>query len=445
MPPRKLKVVKETKTTPVKALELEKVKVLLKELAKVKEPVKTQRKANKKQTALRIEDFVSKTKPKDQVTQLLDGIRIKRALDNQYKKLADKASEKLKKDIIDITTKSKDREISDRIKAEELKVITDKRDAELLVLDEAKYQTQLRRQRILDAQKERRQLLLGDQRQQEIERRQNLLEDARDIRRDTVQDLRQQEIEDREEAKYLQRQVLKITRQRGRPIGSYSTLPTLETDEGDYDGSFKKVSKDSVIKDAIKAGVSTTGKKEAIARRIVNRKPELEETADLFNGLVSMANKPHRPILELTPDILTGAKTKLTDIEGVLPIGKAESIPSKAKPMSFLADLTAGLGKKLKKSETSGILDTQAVQDAAEAALRRDKERALEEVANRTKPSRANKSYKLETVEGMIAELTHRGMTIPQRSKLAYVKGNPVQQDIPLSDYKQLLFAEMKK
>ena len=80
MPPRKLKVVKETKTTPVKALELEKVKVLLKELAKVKEPVKTQRKANKKQTALRIEDFVSKTKPKDQVTQLLEGIRIKSCL-----------------------------------------------------------------------------------------------------------------------------------------------------------------------------------------------------------------------------------------------------------------------------------------------------------------------------------------------------------------------------
>jgi len=446
MPPRKLKVVKETKTTPVKALELEKVKVLLKELAKVKEPVKTQRKANKKQTALRIEDFVSKTKPKDQVTQLLEGIRIKRALDNQYKKLADKASEKLKKDIIDITTKSKDREISDRIKAEELKVITDKRDAELLVLDEAKYQAQLRRQRILDAQKERRQLLLTDQRQQDIERRQNLLEDARDMRRDNVQNLRQQEIEDREEARYQQRQVLKITRPRGRPIGSYSTLPTLAADDGSYsDGTFKAVSRDSVIEDAKALGLPITGKKEAIARRIVNRRPELEETADLFNGLVSMANKPHHPILELTPDILTGAKTKLTDIEGVLPIGKAESIPSKAKPMSFLADLTAGLGKKLKKSETSGILDTQAVQDAAEATLRRDKERALEEVASRVKPSRANKPYKQETVEGMIAELIHRGIAIPQRSKLAYVKGNPIQQDIPLSDYKQLLFAEMKK
>ena len=43
-----------------------------KELAKVKTPVKSQRRANKKQTALRIEDFVSKVKAKDQVTQLLE-------------------------------------------------------------------------------------------------------------------------------------------------------------------------------------------------------------------------------------------------------------------------------------------------------------------------------------------------------------------------------------
>lgn len=424
--PRKVKA--------VKAVELEKVKVLLKELAKVKEPVKTQRRANKKQTALRIEDFVSKTKPKDQVTQLLEGIRIKRALDNQYKKLADKASEKLKQDINDITSKSKDREISDRIKEEELKVITDKRDAEVL-----------RKQRILDAQKERRQLLLTDQRQQDIERRQNLLEDARDIRRDTVQNLRQQEIEDREEAKYQRRQALKITRPRGRPPGAVGMLGAIETDDGDYDGTYSSVSRADLVREARAKGVSTTGTKEAIATRIVKKKPELEEAAELFTGLEAMANIPHRPKLVLTDDVLKGAKSKLTDIEGVLPIGKAESIPSKAKPMSFLADLTAGLGKKLKKSETSGILDTQAVQDAAEATLRRDKERALAEVANRPKPSRANKSYKQETVEGMIAELIHRGIPLPQRSKLAYVKGNPVQQDIPLSDYKQLLFAEMKK
>ena len=46
--------------------------VLLKELAKVKTPVKSQRKANKKQDALDIKDFVSKSKPKDQVTKLYE-------------------------------------------------------------------------------------------------------------------------------------------------------------------------------------------------------------------------------------------------------------------------------------------------------------------------------------------------------------------------------------
>ena len=453
--PRKVKVAKiEPEEVKVKAKGVRKGKkelvaheVLLKELAKVKEPVKTQRKANKKQTALRIEDFVSKTKPKDQVTQLLEGIRIKRALDNQYKKLADKASEKLKQDINDITSKSKDREISDRIKAEELKVITDKQDAEVLNRQRLLDAQRERRQLQLDSQKERRQLLLTDQRQQDIERRQNLLEDARDMRRDNVQNLRQQDIEDREEAKYQRRQALKITRPRGRPPGAVGLLGAIETDDGDYDGTYSSVSRDALVGEARALGISTAGTKEAIAKRIINRKPELEEAAELFTGLEAMANIPHRPKLELTADILKGAKSKLTtsDEEALLPIGKVESIPSKAKPMSFLTDLTAGLGKKLKKSETSGLLDTQAAQDAAEATLRRDKERALEEVANRPKPSRANKSYKLETVEGMIAELKHRGIPLPQRSKLAYVKGNQVQQDIPLSDFKQLLFAEMKK
>ncbi len=45
----------------------------------------------------------------------------------------------------------------------------------------------------------------------------------------------------------------------------------------------------------------------------------------------------------------------------------------------------------------------------------------------------------------MIAELKHRGITIPERTKLVYVKGNPTQQDINLSDYKQTLFDLMKK
>ena len=66
------------------------------------------------------------------------------------------------------------------------------------------------------------------------------------------------------------------------------------------------------------------------------------------------------------------------------------------------------------------------------------------DLASRTKPSRPNKSYKQETVEGMIAELTHRKIDIPERTKLVYVNGNPTYPDIPLSDYKQTLFDLMK-
>ena len=427
--------------------------VLLKELAKVKEPVKTQRRANKKQTALRIEDFVSKVKAKDQVTQLLEGIRIKRALDAQYKKLSDKANERLKQDIINKTSKSKDTEISERIKAEDLKVITDKLDAD-----------KLRRERITTAQNERRQLLLEDARdqrreltqdarQRDIERRQNLLEDARDIRRENVDNLRQQAIEAREDVRYQDRQMLLDTRPPrigtgrpvGRPVGSYSILPTLTADDDSYsDTTYRSVSGDSVVAAAKELGLSTKGGKEAIARRIVNKKTESEAAVDLFEGLEGLANREFSPKVMITPDLLGGTKLKVAvaEDEGVLP--KEASAPTKprpsgAPPMDLLASLKSG--KKLKKT---GILDSSAA-DAAEAALKVDAVRALAEIASRPKASRANKPYGVETVDGMLAELTHRKIDIPARTKLVYVKGNPTYPDIPLSDYKRLLFAEMQK
>ena len=393
--------------------------VLLKELAKVKAPVKSQRKANKKQDALDIRDFVSKVKAKDQVTQLLEGIQIKRALDAQYKKMSDKANEKLKKDILDSTTKSKDTEIREKIKAEELKVITDKRDAELLVLDEAKYQRQLQRDRLADVQKERRQL--------------------------TLQDQRQRDIEDREEVRYQNRQMLKDTRPRGRPIGAYSTMGAIEDAEGNYDGTYSIVSREDLVRDAKALGVSSKGDKEAIARRILSKKSDKEEAEELIGGLEDLANMPHRPKLAFTADLLAGTKLKGVDEEGMLPKSApapAKALPPGAPPMNLLASLKAG--KKLKKTEASGVLDTSAA-DAAAAALKADAVRALEEIANRPKPSRANKSYSVETVEGMIAELKHRKIDIPARTKLVYVKGNPTYPDIPLSDYKRLLFAEMQK
>ena len=429
--------------------------VLLKELAKVKEPVKTQRRANKKQTALRIEDFVSKVKAKDQVTQLLDGIRIKRALDAQYKKLSDKAADRLKQDILDKTSKSKDTEISERIKAEDLKVITDKLDAD-----------KLRRERITTAQNERRQLLLEDARdqrreltqdarQRDIERRHNLLEDARDIRRENVDNLRQQAIEAREDVRYQDRQMLLDTRPPrigtgrpvGRPVGSYSILPTLTADDDSYsDTTYRSVSGDSVVAAAKELGLSTKGGKEAIARRIVNKKPESEAAVDLFEGLEGLANREFSPKVMITPDLLGGTKLKVAVVEdeGVLPkeaSAPTNPRPSGAPPMDLLASLKSG--KKLKKT-TSGVLDTSAA-DAAEAAVKAEAANVLAELAKRPKASRANKSYKQETVESMLAELTHRKIDIPERTELVYVKGNPIQREIPLSDYKRLLFAEMQK
>ena len=332
MPSRKVKVAKiEPEEVKVKAKvgrkkkELIAHEVLLKELEKVKTPVKSQRRANKKQDALDIKDFVSKVKAKDQVTQLLDGIRIKRALDAQYKKLSDKANERLKQDIIDKTSKSKDREVSERIKAEDLKVITDKRDAELLVLDEAKYQKQLRQERVqrlnaelasslVNATKARAQLALETTKErarlaQETtkERAQLALEankesaqlareDARDRRRELSQDQRQRDIEQREEATYQQRQATKIMKPRGRPIGAYSTLDVLTDDEGNFDATYSSVSREDLVKEAKALKLSTKGTKDELARRIVNSKSGKQQADDLFDNLTAIANTPHNPI-----------------------------------------------------------------------------------------------------------------------------------------------------
>ena len=78
------------------------------------------------------------------------------------------------------------------------------------------------------------------------------------------------------------------------------------------------------------------------------------------------------------------------------------------------------------------------------AAFEAEKAASNAELAKRPKASRANKSYKLETVDSMLAELTHRKIDIPERTKLVYVNGNPTYPDIPLSDYKQTLFDLMK-
>jgi hypothetical protein len=331
--------------------------VLLKELEKVKAPVKSQRRANKKQDALNIEDFVSKVKAKDQVTQLLDGIRIKRALDAQYKKLSDKAAERLKQDIIDKTSKSKDREVSERIKEEDLKVITDKRDAELLALDEAKYQKQLRRERVqrlndeiasslVNATKARAQLALETTKERarlaleaNKESAQLAREDARDRRRELSQDQRQRDIEQREEATYQQRQTTKIMKQRGRPIGSYSTLGVLADDEGNFDATYSSVSREDLVKEAKALKLSTKGTKDELARRIVNSKSGKQQADDLFDNLTAIANIPHNPI-SASPAIASAP---------IAPIASAPIASAPSSPPTALASAEKKKKKKAKK------------------------------------------------------------------------------------------------
>ena len=90
--------------------------ILLAELAKVESrvarghdpAVKSRRKQNKKQVELKVEQFISKTKPKDQLTERLQGARIKLALDNQYNKLISEAQRKRKADISKIASESQD-------------------------------------------------------------------------------------------------------------------------------------------------------------------------------------------------------------------------------------------------------------------------------------------------------------------------------------------------
>ena len=74
-----------------------------------------------------------------------------------------------------------------------------------------------------------------------------------------------------------------------------------------------------------------------------------------------------------------------------------------------------GRGKKLRKSDNSGLLDTSAA-DTAEATLRAAQANALADLASRVKPSRKTKGYAAETVDNMLTDFTHRAVVIPART-----------------------------
>jgi len=112
--------------------------------------------------------------------------------------------------------------------------------------------------------------------------------------------------------RYQQRQMLKDTRPRGRPIGAYSSLGAIEDEDGNYDGTYSSVSREDLVRDAKALGVSSKGDKEAIARRIVNKKTEKEEAEELIGGLEDLANMPH------TSTKAAAASAPETNIEDML-------------------------------------------------------------------------------------------------------------------------------
>ena len=117
----------------------------------------------------------------------------------------------------------------------------------------------------------------------------------------------------------------------------------------------------------------------------------------------------------ITPDLLGGAKLKGDDDEGVLP--KVASAPAGAPPMDLLAELK--LKKALKKSSSVSAVSAADEKEAArkEAAYKAEQAEIEALLGSRIKPSRKTKGYGAETVEDMLAELTHRGVEIPEKEK----------------------------
>ena len=130
---------------------LEHTKVLLKELAKVKAPVKTHRRPNKKHEAVKVEQFLHKDRPLDQLTQRREGVLVKKALDASYKKLADEYDALHKKKRANILTETGTDIVSKLIEKEKKDIIqTEISDKELV------------KQIIAEERQHRQQLELGD-------------------------------------------------------------------------------------------------------------------------------------------------------------------------------------------------------------------------------------------------------------------------------------------
>ena len=226
-------MVKRVKNEELK-LALERNAILLAELAKVKEPVKSRRKQNKKQVDLKVEQFISKTKPKDQLTERLQGARIKLALDNQYNKLISEAQGKRKADIGKIASESQDVKLD---KANKLLILKAEED---------------------------------------------IKQDTRNKANKLLMD-KLQSIEDKLVTPDI------VVGRRGRPAASVARLEPLLDSQGDYDASMSDLSLPEIKQRALDAGISTYGKKKKdLAQELVN----LQSADTLFKDMEESVNEP---------------------------------------------------------------------------------------------------------------------------------------------------------
>ena len=329
-------MVKRVKNEELK-LALERNAILLAELAKVESrvarghdpAVKSRRKQNKKQVELKVEQFISKTKPKDQLTERLQGARIKLALDNQYNKLIEQAQGKRKADIGKIASESQDvkldkahiegkkqekllllkanedakqdaKDARNNLLMDKLQRIEDKR---LLIEEKRDAKQDARDKHLLlkanedakqDAKDARNNLLMD--KLQRIEDKRLLIEEKRDAKQDARDKQMLLLLKDDNNPKFqtpMMATPMKATR--GRPTGSMSKSKSVTLDDGTIDTTLDR---EGII--ALKAIAKTQGinikgltNKEDIKRAILVNSVEVKPQR-LFATIEEEVNEPRQ-------------------------------------------------------------------------------------------------------------------------------------------------------
>ena len=279
---------------------LERNAILLAELAKVESrvarghdpAVKSRRKLNKKQVELKVEQFISKTKPKDQLTERLQGARIKLALDNQYNKLISEAQGKRKADIGKVATESQEVKLDkahiEGKKQEKLLLLKAKEDEKLLLLKENEDAKQ-------DAKDARNNLLM--EKLQRIEDKRLLIEENRDAKQDARDKQMLKLLKDDNKPNFQTPMMATPMIARGRPPGSMGKSNVVLND-GTIDTTLDNEGIVSLRAIAKAEGVHIKGltKKDDIKKAILDRSLNYTEVKPqrLFATIEEEVNEPRQ-------------------------------------------------------------------------------------------------------------------------------------------------------